>query len=228
MTLAFKNHTYNLINKFLNNKDVSTIINNYHRSLNSDSNVRTYLNLIKNKKITKKNQRMLNKKKFSEKSQQSIIHIVKVLNILQDYLTLMKNNKQCTEDMRKFYFILIFLKDQIKFNNTKTNHKSKTINDIQDIIDIIVDFLNQKSKLKKTNINKTSKKIKNLLTSTIKKNLAGGSKISKHQLGEEFLQALKQKIEENHSQDSDLKNLYSKFSEMHQKNILFNENPMKK
>ena len=208
--------------------DFSTIINNYHRSLNTDSNVRTYLNLIKNKKITKKNQRMLNKKKFSEKSQQSIIHIVKVLNILQDYLTLMKNNKQCTEDMRKFYFILIFLKDQIKFNNTKTNHKSKTINDIQDIIDIIVDFLNQKSKLKKTNINKTSKKIKNLLTSTIKKNLAGGSKISKHQLGEEFLQALKQKIEENHSQDSDLKNLYSKFSEMHQKNILFNENPMKK
>ena len=228
MTLAFKNHTYNLINKFLNNKDVSTIINNYHRSLNTDSNVRTYLNLIKNKKITKKNQRMLNKKKFSEKSQQSIIHIVKVLNILQDYLTLMKNNKQCTEDMRKFYFILIFLKDQIKFNNTKTKQKSKTINDIQDIIDIIVDFLNQKSKLKKTNINKTSKKIKNLLTSTIKKNLAGGSKISKHQLGEEFLQALKQKIEENHSQDSDLKNLYSKFSEMHQKNILFNENPMKK
>ena len=58
MTLAFKNHTYNLINKFLNNKDVSTIINNYHSSLNSDSNVRTYLNLIKNKKITKKNQRM--------------------------------------------------------------------------------------------------------------------------------------------------------------------------
>ena len=228
MTLAFKNHTYNLINKFLNNKDVSTIINNYHRSLNSDSNVRTYLNLIKNKKITKKNQRMLNKKKFSEKSQQSIIHIVKVLNILQDYLTLMKNNKQCTEDMRKFYFILIFLKDQIKFNNTKTKQKSKTINDIQDIIDIIVDFLNQKSKLKKTNINKTSKKIKNLLTLTIKKNLAGGSKISKHQLGEEFLQALKQKIEENHSQDSDLKNLYSKFSEMHQKNILFNENQMKK
>ena len=228
MTLAFKNHTYNLINKFLNNKDVSTIINNYHRSLNSDSNVRTYLNLIKNKKITKKNQRMLNKKKFSEKSQQSIIHIVKVLNILQDYLTLMKNNKQCTEDMRKFYFILIFLKDQIKFNNTKINHKSKTINDIQDIIDIIVDFLNQKSKLKKTNISKTSRKIKNLLTSTIKKNLAGGSKISKHQLGKEFLQALKQKIEENHSQDSDLKNLYSKFSEMHQKNILFNENPMKK
>ena len=228
MTLVFKNHTYNLINKFLNNKDVSTIINNYHSSLNSDSNVRAYLNLIKNKKITKKNQRMLNKKKFSEKSQQSIIHIVKVLNILQDYLTLMKNNKQCTEDMRKFYFILIFLKDQIKFNNTKTNHKSKTINDIQDIIDIIVDFLNQKSKLKKTNISKTSRKIKNLLTSTIKKNLAGGSKISKHQLGEEFLQALKQKIEENHSQDSDLKNLYSKFSEMHQKNILFNENPMKK
>ena len=228
MTLAFKNHTYNLINKFLNNKDVSTIINNYHSSLNSDSNVRAYLNLIKNKKITKKNQRMLNKKKFSEKSQQSIIHIVKVLNILQDYLTLMKNNKQCTEDMRKFYFILIFLKDQIKFNNTKTKQKSKTINDIQDIIDIIVDFLNQKSKLKKTNINKTSKKIKNLLTSTIKKNLAGGSKISKHKLGEEFLQALKQKIEENHSQDSDLKNLYSKFSEMHQKNILFNENPMKK
>ena len=228
MTLVFKNHTYNLINKFLNNKDVSTIINNYHSSLNSDSNVRAYLNLIKNKKITKKNQRMLNKKKFSEKSQQSIIHIVKVLNILQDYLTLMKNNKQCTEDMRKFYFILIFLKDQIKFNNTKTNHKSKTINDIQDIIDIIVDFLNQKSKLKKTNISKTSRKIKNLLTSTIKKNLAGGSKISKHKLGEEFLQALKQKIEENHSQDSDLKNLYSKFSEMHQKNILFNENPMKK
>ena len=88
--------------------------------------------------------------------------------------------------------------------------------------------MNQKSKLKKTNISKTSRKIKNLLTSTIKKNLAGGSKISKHQLGEEFLQALKQKIEENHSQDSDLKNLYSKFSEMHQKNILFNENPMKK
>ena len=124
MTLAFKNHTYNLINKFLNNKDVSTIINNYHRSLNTDSNVRTYLNLIKNKKITKKNQRMLNKKKFSEKSQQSIIHIVKVLNILQDYLTLMKNNKQCTEDMRKFYFILIFLKDQIKFNNTKTKQRT--------------------------------------------------------------------------------------------------------
>ena len=265
-TKSFKQETNNLVNKFMKSKEVNFIIEQYYSGLKNKSDVKKYINVLTNKskkqglknkyhflkQNVKTHKKELSELKYSKKSQQAIIHVVKVLTILQDYLKLIKDNQKCTDDMRKFYFILIFLKDQIK--SPKQDKIPKNLNDI---LRLISQYLKYHTASKKSNITKTTQKIRSLLEKhDTNNNLSGGAfvdiltntvrnittrnitykagggvgmnKINKVELGSIFLEELEKNLDNSNLNSSNYQKLLGKLKDTHKKYGLFHENPNKK